>query len=141
MDKSKNQSLKMIISHNICLLMKVYGKSRKQVCDDLKIRYTTFTDWCNGNTYPRLESLERLGVYFRIETRDFFSEIEGNTAFVQRLLMYASEYGVSMGEKDSARDKVIFRHKTLEERAKEYGGKLVLDGEFNIGAPVGREVW
>ena len=34
-----------------------------------------------------------------------------------------------------------FRHKTLEERASEFGGKLNLDGEFNWDDPVGREVW
>ena len=34
-----------------------------------------------------------------------------------------------------------FRHKTLEERAKEYGGKLNLDGEYDWGEAVGREVW
>lgn len=34
-----------------------------------------------------------------------------------------------------------FRHKTLEERAAEYGGELNLDGEYDWGTPVGREVW
>ncbi|MEE0956014.1 MAG: AbrB/MazE/SpoVT family DNA-binding domain-containing protein [Eubacterium sp.] len=34
-----------------------------------------------------------------------------------------------------------FRHRTLEERAAEYGGKLGLDGEFDFGEPTGREVW
>jgi len=34
-----------------------------------------------------------------------------------------------------------FRHKTLEERAAEYDGKLNLDGEYDWGEPVGREVW
>lgn len=34
-----------------------------------------------------------------------------------------------------------FRHKTLEERAAEYEGKLMLDGEYDWGEPVGREVW
>ena len=34
-----------------------------------------------------------------------------------------------------------FRHKTLEERAAEFGGKLDLDGEFDWGMQVGREVW
>ena len=34
-----------------------------------------------------------------------------------------------------------FRHKTLEERAAEYGGKLSLDGEYDWGDPVGKEVW
>ena len=34
-----------------------------------------------------------------------------------------------------------FRHKTLEERAEEFGGRLSLDGEFDWGEPVGREIW
>lgn len=34
-----------------------------------------------------------------------------------------------------------FRHKSLEERAGEFGGKLMLDGEYDWGEPVGREVW
>ena len=33
------------------------------------------------------------------------------------------------------------RHKTLEERAAEYDGKLMLDGEYDWGEPFGREVW
>ncbi len=34
-----------------------------------------------------------------------------------------------------------FRHKTLEERAAEFNGKLILDGEYDWGESVGREVW
>ncbi len=34
-----------------------------------------------------------------------------------------------------------FRHKTLEERAEAFDGKLNLDGEYDWGEPVGREVW
>ena len=36
---------------------------------------------------------------------------------------------------------VLFQHKTLEERALEFGGKLNLDGEYDWGIPVGREIW
>ena len=32
-----------------------------------------------------------------------------------------------------------FRHKTLEERASEYNGRLMLDGEYDWGELVGRE--
>lgn len=34
-----------------------------------------------------------------------------------------------------------FHHKTLEERASEYDGKLMLDGEYDWGDPAGREIW
>lgn len=34
-----------------------------------------------------------------------------------------------------------FRHRTLEERTAEFGGKLDLDGEYDWGESVGREAW
>ena len=37
--------------------------------------------------------------------------------------------------------KVEKKHRTLEERAKEYGGKLGPYEEFDWGTPVGRERW
>lgn len=37
--------------------------------------------------------------------------------------------------------KKVFRHKTLEERAEAFDGKLNLDGEYEWGEPLGREVW
>ena len=35
----------------------------------------------------------------------------------------------------------VFRHKTLEERAVEFEGNLMLDGEYDWGEPEGREGW
>lgn len=37
--------------------------------------------------------------------------------------------------------KKTFKHRTLEERAAEYNGQLNLDGEYDWGTPLGREVW
>lgn len=34
-----------------------------------------------------------------------------------------------------------FRHKTLDERAADFDGKLNLDGKYYWGEPVGREAW
>ena len=34
-----------------------------------------------------------------------------------------------------------FRHRTLAERAADYGGNLNLDGEYDWGESVRREVW
>lgn len=34
-----------------------------------------------------------------------------------------------------------FRHKTIEERAAEFDGNLNLDGEYDWGEPVGKEVF
>ncbi|WP_409015729.1 AbrB/MazE/SpoVT family DNA-binding domain-containing protein [Anaerostipes caccae] len=34
-----------------------------------------------------------------------------------------------------------FKHKTLEERSAEFNGKLYLDGEYDWGELVGKEIW
>lgn len=34
-----------------------------------------------------------------------------------------------------------FRHKTLEERAAEFDGRLIIDGEYDWDEPAGKEVW
>ena len=34
-----------------------------------------------------------------------------------------------------------FNHKTLEERAAAYDGKIDVDGEFDWGEPMGEEMW
>ncbi len=58
------------------------------------------------------------------------------------------EVGFSVGEKIEAHVengtiilKKNFRHRTLEERAAEYGGKLDVDHNVDWITPVGREVW
>lgn len=43
--------------------------------------------------------------------------------------------------KDAITLSKAFCHKTLEELATEFGGNLNLDGEYDWGESVGREVW
>lgn len=60
--------------------------------------------------------------------------------------MYIHKGRMHMQIEDKVIDGLItfsesFRHKTLEERTSEYDGKLDLDGEFDWGEPVGKEIW
>ena len=45
------------------------------------------------------------------------------------------------GPKDAITLTEAFGHKTLEERSAEFGRNLNLDGEYDWGESVGREVW
>ena len=86
---------KEIIASNLKLLLQIYHKSRKEVCTDLEISYTTFCDWLHARTYPRIDALEQMGYYFRIETRDFLVDLEKNKGLAERLSVYAKTIGVS----------------------------------------------
>ena len=49
---------KLVFSKNLKRLMEQSGKDRNQVCLDLGFKYTTFSDWYNGNKYPRIDKIE-----------------------------------------------------------------------------------
>lgn len=61
---------KEIFAKNLKYYMDYYEKDRNKICDDLKIPYTTFTDWYNGTTYPRIDKIELLANYFNIKKSD-----------------------------------------------------------------------
>lgn len=69
---------KAVFSQNLRNLMQKFGKSRNQVCDDLGFKYTTFTDWYNGNKYPRIDKIEMLADYFNVLKSDLIERTPTN---------------------------------------------------------------
>ena len=65
---------KEIMAKNIQFYMDKYGKSRQDMCDALGVKYTTFTDWVNGNSYPRIDKIELMANYFGISKSDLVEE-------------------------------------------------------------------
>lgn len=65
---------KKIMSANILHYMNLKGKTRKDMCEALDVKYTTFTDWVNANTYPRIDKIEKMANYFGIEKSDLIED-------------------------------------------------------------------
>lgn len=80
---------KKILSKNLTALMEKHGKDRKTVCEDLDIKYTTFTDWCNGKKYPRIDKIERLANYFGVLKSDL---IEDKSDIPSNAIPYSESY-------------------------------------------------
>lgn len=57
---------KAIMAENIQRLMDSRGIDRNKICADLGFKYTTFTDWVKGNTYPRIDKIEMMANYFGV---------------------------------------------------------------------------
>ena len=55
---------KAVMAENIQRLMDSRGIDRNKICADLGFKYTTFTDWVKGNTYPRIDKIEMMANYF-----------------------------------------------------------------------------
>lgn len=69
-----NLGNKQTMAKNIRYYMGARGVTRKEICDTLKIPYTTFTDWVKGNAYPRIDKIELMANYFGIEKSDLVEE-------------------------------------------------------------------
>lgn len=70
---------KEIMAKNIQYYMEKYDKSRRDMCTALGVKYTTFSDWVNGNAYPRIDRIEQMANYFGIEKSDLVEDREKNS--------------------------------------------------------------
>lgn len=71
---------KKVMAKNIRHYMMLNGKTRSDMCEDLGIKYTTLTDWLKGNTYPRIDAIEKMANYFGVSKADLVEDPE-NTIF------------------------------------------------------------
>lgn len=65
---------KETMAKNIQYYMDKYEKTRQDMCDALGVKYTTFTDWVKGNSYPRIDKIELMANYFGISKADLVEE-------------------------------------------------------------------
>ena len=69
-----NLGNKEIMAKNIQYYMDKYGKTRQDMCEALGVKYTTFTDWVTGNSYPRIDKIELMANYFGISKADLVED-------------------------------------------------------------------
>ncbi len=64
------EQAKIVMARNIKHYMSCKGVTNQQICADLGLKYTTFLDWINGKTYPRIGKVEAMAEYFGIQKSD-----------------------------------------------------------------------
>ena len=69
-----NLGNKEIMAKDIEYYMDKYGKTRQDMCEALGVKYTTFTDWVKGNSYPRIDKIELMANYFGISKADLVED-------------------------------------------------------------------
>lgn len=65
---------KQIMAENIKYYMEKKGITNQQLCDALNFKYTTFIDWINAVTYPRIGKIETMADYFHCSKSDLIEE-------------------------------------------------------------------
>ena len=62
-------------SNNLKYYMNLNKKTRRDLCNDLKLNYTTVREWCNGTAFPRYDKVEKLCDYFNITKSNLLDEV------------------------------------------------------------------
>jgi Predicted transcription regulator containing HTH domain len=55
-----------VMGRNIQHYMEEKGVIAADVCRELGFKPNTFSDWCHGKTYPRIDAIEKMANYFGI---------------------------------------------------------------------------
>lgn len=84
---------KEIMAKNIKYYMELHGKTRSEICEALGVKYTTFSDWVKGNSYPRIDKIELLANYFGIEKSDLVEDKEKQLTIKSVDDLIAKTYG------------------------------------------------
>ena len=79
-----NLGNKEIMAKNIRHYMEKYNKTRQEMCDALGVKYTTFTDWVKGNSYPRIDKIELMANYFGISKADLVEDRNADSSLSAR---------------------------------------------------------
>ncbi len=88
---------KQVFSNNLKYYMKLNEKDRTNICNDLKLNYSTVRDWSNGRTYPRIDKIEMLANYFGIQKSDLIekkdkliTDIEKGAKLTEQIMLWAN---------------------------------------------------
>ncbi|VED76431.1 peptidase S24-like protein [Staphylococcus aureus] len=117
---------KEIMAKNISRLMKENNIDRNKLSRDLKISYTTLSDWINAKTYPRIDKIEMLAKYFGVEKS---SLVESPSKIVQLDTLPVKKYQLYQRyllaclftQKKNLIDYIYFATKNLSSNKEEFG--------------------
>ena len=70
---------KEIMSKNIKYYLSRKHLNVKDFAKQLGFKYTTVLDWVNGNTYPRIDKIEKMAKYFGVNKSDLVEEHKDNS--------------------------------------------------------------
>lgn len=80
---------KEIFAKNLSYYLKYYEKDAADICRDLDIPASTFSDWLNAKKYPRIDKIEMLANYFNIQKSDLIEDKYKKTSNDEVEILYS----------------------------------------------------
>ncbi|WP_367121993.1 XRE family transcriptional regulator [Staphylococcus capitis subsp. urealyticus] len=127
---------KQLMAKNISRLMKENNIDRKKLSNDLKVKYTTLSDWINAKTYPRIDKIELLADYFNVTKADLVEDKERQvleTLPVKKIPVVSKiSAGLPIYSEENLIDYIYFATNKLNSDKEEFGLKVSGDSMDKI---------
>lgn len=103
---TKSTESRRVLADNLKYFMNLHGKTRTEVCNDLKIRYSVLSSWLSATNYPRIDKIEQLAQYFNLNKSDLIESpkeercnlMSSKEIFAKNLKRLMDEYGKNQKE-------------------------------------------
>lgn len=64
------------MAFNISYFLGLTGRTQRQMCKDLGFKENTVSDWLNAKTYPRIDKIEKMAIYFNCKKSSLIEKYE-----------------------------------------------------------------
>lgn len=113
---------KEVFAKNLLYYLEYYNKDSVDVCRDLDIPASTFSDWLNAKKYPRIDKIELLANYFNVKKSDLIeNKYKDTEPSIPTLEQYKILFDKDTSLTDNQREFLI---NFLEERHKEIDSNI-----------------
>ena len=72
----EKEEMKKIMAFNISYFLGLTGRTQRQMCKDLGFKENTVSDWLNAKTYPRIDKIEKMSIYFNCKKSSLIEKYE-----------------------------------------------------------------
>lgn len=116
MNNIENLGNKEILAKNLSYYLKEFGKDSSDVCKDLNIPASTFSDWLNAKKYPRIDKIELLANYFHIQKSNLIEDKDINNFDELELLFSKNKDILTEDDKETIRFIVEKRKREIDKQ-------------------------
>ena len=116
-----DEKQKKIFSKNLTYYLEKYGKNQKEVADAIGVIPQTFNTWCNGQSIPRMGSVQALADYFGIGKSDLIEEKSNKAVELNKRdeKDIAKRLEQTLNELEENQDGLMFSGEPLDDETKE----------------------
>ena len=140
---------KKIMANNIRRHLDSLGLNVKDFAALMNFKYTTVLDWVNAKTYPRIDKIELMANYFKVDKSDLVERYTPSTSLLQQIndtvvqltppnqkIVLRTSEDLLEGQKPKS-DKLV----SVSDKALEYDARKRIVGIVDFAASAGTGVW